>query len=145
MTKIRSGSPKPSQTSHASKAEAKKPAAKKSETKQASGTQFPRTAWKDSNKLEAAITKNKDQIGLNDTHPRLQHAKKPNGGHPTRPPVVMRYGVIRPPVDHGGGGGSVRPPIAMRYGVIRPPPIDDGGGNRPPIAMRYGLIRPGNR
>ena len=140
MTKIRSGGPKASHTKAASNAQAKKPASKSAEAKKASSTQFPRAAWKDSNKLETAITKNKDQLGLNDTHPRLQHAKADKKHtHPNRPPIVMRYGVIRPPVDNGGGN---RPPVVMRYGVIRPPVIDDGNGNRPPIAMRYGLIRP---
>lgn len=158
MTKIRSG-PKPSSASQTQKAAAKKPAVKKAETKQASGAQFPRTAWKDSNKLEGAITRNREQIGLNqnEAHPRLQHSKpKVNPQKPSRPPVAMRYGLrppdnnrppvamrygLRPPVDNGGGGtGGTRPPVAMRYGLR--PPVDNGGGSRPPVAARYGVVRP---
>jgi hypothetical protein len=157
MTKIRSDAPKAAKQVAAKKPKAKtqKKAAfgKKTEAK-ASG--FPRTAWENPAALNTAIKKSKDRLGLND-HPRLSHRNPATGQNngppvvmrygvvrPPAPPVVMRYGVIRPPVDNGGGGGTVRPPVVMRYGVIRPP-VDNGGGGgtvRPPVVMRYGVIRP---
>ncbi|MBS1153003.1 MAG: hypothetical protein H6Q89_4701 [Myxococcaceae bacterium] len=103
--------------------------------KPAMDEKFPRASWKDSARLGAEINRS---LRASDEHPRLRHAQSrpdPIGGNDTsRPPIAMRYGVIRPEP-----GPAPRPPIAMRYGVIRPGPDPV---KPPPIAMRYGVIRP---
>ena len=107
-------------------AAAAKPVAAKA-AKVASG--FPRTAWADPAKLAKSI----ETAHATESHPRLMHAKPPQdpiGGHPTHPPIAMRYG-LRPPIHP--------PPIAMRYGLRPPAPSPN---QPPPVAMRYGLRQP---
>lgn len=174
MPKIRGGSDRPQRPASAGKASGRSASKSASKTKAASETKktakakdtgnFPRNAWKDTEKLTGVINRTKDKLGLQD-HPRLRHTKvdrDPIGGTPTRPPVVARYGLIQPtPENPGnrppivarygliapGGGGGVkppkpsRPPIVARYGLIQPTP--ENPGNRPPIVARYGLIAPG--
>jgi hypothetical protein len=143
MTRIKSGTRTPAQKTVAS---AKKPSttkgpAKATASKGAVGAraqdkiEFPRANWKDPVKLTGAINRAKQKLGLAE-HPRGRYAK-PDAGkpQPSKPPIVARYGVIRPDVP------TPKPPIVARYGVIRPPPIDTEPP-KPPIVARYGVIRP---
>ncbi|MDX2012582.1 MAG: hypothetical protein SFW67_20455 [Myxococcaceae bacterium] len=141
----RIGKPAPKTTNRTStpkaaeKASTAKATTKTSGTKASDKIEFPRANWKDPVKLNDTINRAKDRLGLNE-HPRGRYTK-PEGSTP-RPPVVARYGVIRPPVD-GGDTRPPRPPVVARYGVIRPPVIDDGSTPpRPPVVARYGVIRP---
>jgi hypothetical protein len=80
-------------TSTARPAEKASPAKASTKARGSDKVEFPRANWKDPVKLNDTINRAKDRLGLNE-HPRLQHTR-PEGTTP-RPPVVARYGVIRP-------------------------------------------------
>jgi hypothetical protein len=116
----------------AAKAKTTKPAAKPAKPKTQDRIEFPRANWKDPAKLTGAIDRARDRLGIGE-NPRTRHTKPDVvGGHPTRPPVVARYGVVRPPVN------PPKQPVVARYGVIRPPVNPP----KPPVVARYGVVRP---
>jgi hypothetical protein len=157
MTKKIGSDPRPASIAKAPKPAAKAKAARArgfGKKKPAAAKQgFPRTTWQDGAKLGKQIEKSKVAT---QNHARIGHAKPDYGGKPAtgdRPPIAMRYGIVRPP-PIAMRYGIIRPdpnqppappvkppPIAMRYGVIRPDP-NGGGGSKPPIAMKYGVMRP---
>jgi hypothetical protein len=156
MTRKISGSARPPQPQRASVAKpavTAKPAAKPKAKPSTGESTFPRATWKDQARLGAEIERSRRRDDAE--HPKLRHARpaRPDpiaGGEGSRPPIAMRYGVIRPDrppiamrygvIRPDPGTQPTRPPIAMRYGVIRPDP--DTQPTRPPVAMRYGVVRP---
>ncbi len=131
MPKI-TGPKVPASPAKIEKAKTEKAEAKTTKEAKAEGWQqkktLPRTGWQDGAKLGQAINKAKADT----EHPRLTHARThdPVGGHESKPPIHMRYGLPNPhPVP--------QPPIHMRYGLPNPHPVP-----QPPIHMRYGLPNP---